>query len=186
MRQMFEEFMNEQKTVWVFIERKGLNLKLYDKFKLKKNLKGRRTEENCLTWCRSHLPVLHRCPFTFLVHSETYASPRKAMILSTFLRISLLDTLTRGEGCSCLSRHITDVLIRIPPLQHPVMLHVKKLPVHHKHPAFYVPRLRGERKERDQSSLKHKLTALRRLTLHQRRDVPDTQLNFHNKVTPPL
>lgn len=103
-----------------------------------------------------------------------------------FLRLSLFDTSTRGEGCSCLSCHITDVLIWIPPIQHPVTLHVKKLPVHHKHPAFYVPRLRGERKERNQTPLKYKLTALRRLTLHQRRDVPDTHMNFHNKVTPRL
>lgn len=108
------------------------------------------------------------------------------MILSTLLRLPLLDISTWAEGCSCLSRHITAVLIRIPPIQHPVMLLFKKLPVHHKHPPFYVPRLRRKRKERNQPSLKHKLTALSRLTWHQRSDVPDIALNFHNKVTPQL
>lgn len=114
------------------------------------------------------------------------ASLWRVMILSTLLRLPLLDISTWGEGCSCLSRHITDVLIPIPPIQHPVMLLLKKLPVHHKHPPFYVPRPRRERKERNQPSLKHKLTALSRLTWHQRRDVPDVALNFHNKVTPQL
>lgn len=108
------------------------------------------------------------------------------MILSTLLRLPLLDIPTWGEGCSCLSRHITAVLIRIPPIQHPVMLLFKKLPVHHKHPPFYVPRLRRKGKERNQPSLKHKLTALSRLTWHQRSNVPDVALNFHNKVTPQL
>lgn len=78
------------------------------------------------------------------------ASLGRVMILSTLLRLPLLDISTRGEGCSCLSRHITAVLIRIPPIQHPVMLLFKKLPVHHKHPPFYVPRLRGKGKERNQ------------------------------------
>lgn len=114
------------------------------------------------------------------------ASLGRVMILSTLLRLPLLDISTRGEGCSCLSRHITAVLIRIPPIQHPVMLLFKKLPVHHKHPPFYVPRLRRKGKERNQPSLKHKLTALSRLTWHQRSDVPDVALNFHNKVTPQL
>lgn len=114
------------------------------------------------------------------------ASLGRVMILSTLLSLPLLDISTRGEGCSCLSRHITAVLIRIPPIQHPVMLLFKKLPVHHKHPPFYVPRLRRKGKERNQPSLKHKLTALSRLTWHQRSDVPDVALNFHNKVTPQL
>ncbi|KAK5902592.1 hypothetical protein CesoFtcFv8_007832 [Champsocephalus esox] len=100
----------------------------------------------------------------FSLPQRILASPRRVMILSTLLRLPLLDISTRGEGCSCLSRHITAVLIRIPPIQHPVMLLFKKLPVHHKHPPFYVPRLRGKGKERNQPSLKHELTALSRLT----------------------
>lgn len=90
----------------------------------------------------------------------------RAMILSTPLRLPPpLDTSTREEGCSRPSRHITAVLIRIPPIQHPVMLLFKKLPVHHKHPPFYVPPPEREGgKERNQPSLKHKLTALSRLT----------------------
>lgn len=108
------------------------------------------------------------------------------MILSALLRLCLFDISTRGEGCSCLSRHITAVLFQNPPIRHPVMLLFKKLPVHHRHPPFYVPRPRGKEKERNQPSLKHKLTALSRLTWHQRSDVPDVALNFHNRVTPQL
>lgn len=140
------------------------------------------------SWHKSQANGAQSAPLSLHFSSPLWilASLWRVMILSTLLRLPLLDISTWGEGCSCLSRHITDVLIRIPPIQHPVMLLFKKLPVHHKHPPFYVPRLRRNRKERNQPSLKHMLTALSRLTWHQRNDVPDIALNFHNKVTPQL
>lgn len=105
------------------------------------------------------------------------------MILSVLLSLPLVDILTQVDGCSCLSRHITAILIRNPPIQHPVMLLFKKLPVHHKHPPFMFPAWEGRGKERNHHSLKHKLTALNRLTWHQRSNVPHVALNEHNKVT---
>lgn len=101
--------------------------------------------------------------------------------------LSLFDTLTPGEGYVpvCLVTSQTSWFGSLPS-NTLWCFTLKSCPSIINILPFMFPAWEGERKERNQSSLKHKLTALRRLTLHQRGDVPDTHLNFHNKVMPRL
>lgn len=138
------------------------------------------------SWDKSHSPALHHCPSTLLLPGEFSPLFRKQWYcLLSWDSPRLTSRHEEEDVLVCLVT--SDVLIRIPPIQHPVMLHFKKLPVHHKHilPFMFPAWERKRGNGRSQPSLKHKLTALSRLT-YQKKDVPDIHLNFCDKVTPQL
>lgn len=137
--------------------------------------------------CRDDARSLHRCPSAspFPLANPRLTPESDDTVYSAKTPPRLTSRHGEKDVPVCLVTSQTSWFGSLPS-NTPVMLLFKKLPVHHKHPPFYVPRLRRERKERNQPSLKHKLTALSRLTWHQRSDVPDIALNFHNKVTPQL
>lgn len=99
-----------------------------------------------------------------------------------------LDT---REVCSCLSCHITDVSIRIPPIRHPVMLPFKKkrrsLPSIINIPLPFRICLRRKEKGRNQPPVKHKADSTRPTAVTSRGAMCQTYLwILHNKVAPQL